>query len=435
MTSQRREVLRNQYQEWIFSFYCELVVSECVFFSFLTKINQFIYLDLSKMDDSVILLTVLTLIDLVPEIVGHTLEDYGTKRACRKLETTQRRKKIRNRVSAEPEKFIGKTLQELNLMGININQADFNRKISSAVNDLTSSKRNCLQFKLFDVPGRKLRSDQNEIEEESELDITFSSATAEIEIIKNEMETRNSVNNIKTQLEDALKINEAQKLEIESLKKENKQLRAELANFTPIRSLFARKKVVGERNATYPIGAMMNRFILLLLVQGQIGSSIHKFLDLLFKEFNECFVGIEQDVEFKLPSLSHINDLRKAISPLCDIQIMEFLAKGKKFVLSSDGTRTNRNAEHLIGIGILNEELEFLSLKNKLTTGENADELALEIVSAIPSNITGKIEAFISDSAHLQLKTQRILNQLLNEISGEEKERSNNICLMHTGEF
>ena len=387
------------------------------------------------MDASVIIIGILTLIEHLPDLVGQTLEDYVNKRKKKQLETPQRKKKIREQVMKEPKLFIGKNLEELNALGIKISQAELNQKINDAIRNLTDSKRTCLEVKLFEIPKRKLRSDQNEMEEESLLDLTFSSATAEIEIIKNEMETRSSLLNIKTQLEDALKINEAQKLEIESLKKENKQLRAELANFTPIRSLFARKKVVGERNATYPIGAMMNRFILLLLVQGQIGSSIHKFLDLLFKEFNECFVGIEQDVEFKLPSLSHINDLRKAISPLCDIQIMEFLAKGKKFVLSSDGTRTNRNAEHLIGIGILNEELEFLSLKNKLTTGENADELALEIVSAIPSNITGKIEAFISDSAHLQLKTQRILNQLLNEISGEEKERSNNICLMHTGEF
>jgi len=384
-----------------------------------------------------VVIGILMLIEYMPDLVGHSIEEYDKKRKKKQLETTQRRQKIRKRVSEDPKLFIGKTLAELNEMGISVNQTDFNRIISVAVHKLTDSKKTCTEFKLFDLPERKLRSKQNEeteMEEESELNVTYSSLTAEIEIINNEMETRSSVIDIKTQLEDALKTNEAQKLEIESLKKENKQLRAELDNFTSIRSLFARKKVVGERNATYPIGAMMNRFILLLLVQGQIGSSIHKFLDLLFHEFNECFAGIVQNVEFKLPSLSHINDLRKAISPLCDIQIMEFLSKGKKFVLSSDGTRTNRNAEHLIGIGILNEELEFMSLQNKLTNGENADELALEIVSAIPSNITGKIESFISDSAHLQLKTQRILNSLLNEISGEEKERSNNICLMHTGE-
>ena len=389
------------------------------------------------MDDSVIFIGIMTLIEFLPDLVGDTIEEYQKWRSLKKLETSNRRKEIRNRVKAAPEKFIGKSLQELNLLGIRINQVQFNQKISQAVQDLTSSTRNCVEYKLFDIPARKLRSEtemETELEEPSELDFTFTSATAEIECIQSLMETRSSHLDLKSQLEEAMKMNEEQKHEIEALKKENKELRAELDNFTPIRSLFARKKVVGERNATYPIGAMMNRFILLLLVQGQIGSSIHKFLDLLFNEFSECFVGIAQNVEFKLPSLSHINDLRKAISPLCDIQIMEFLSKGNKFVLSSDGTRTNRNAEHLIGIGILNEELEFMSLKNKLTNGENADELALEIVSAIPSDITGKIESFISDSAHLQLKTQRILNALLNEISGQQKERTNNICIMHTGQ-
>ena len=93
----------------------------------------------------------------------------------------------------------------------------------------------------------------------------------------------------------------------------------------------------------------------------------------------------------------------------------------------------NKNGQHLIGIGILDENLRFMSLQNKLTSGEDSQELAMEIVSAIPSNISGKIESFISDSAHLQLATQRILNALLNEISGQEKERPNYICMMHTG--
>ena len=221
------------------------MVSECVFSSFLTKIKQFVYLDLSKMDDSVILLTVLTLIDLVPEIVGHTLEEYAKKRNGKKLETSERRKKIKDRVKAKPEKFIGKTLQELNMLGINVNQAEFNQRISIAVQNLTSANRNVLEFQLFEIPKRKLRSEQEiEMEEESELDYTFSSATAEIEIIKNEMETRSSVIDIKTQLEDALKTNEAQKLEIESLKKENKQLRAELDNFTSIRVCLQEKKLL-----------------------------------------------------------------------------------------------------------------------------------------------------------------------------------------------
>ena len=386
------------------------------------------------MDASVIIIAILTLIEQCPDLVGQTLEDFVMKRKKKHLETSAKKKKIRERIMDNPKIFIGHSLEELNALGIEVTQADLSQRINDALRNLMDSKRTCLEIKLFEIPKRKLRSDQVEMEEESVLDLTFSSATAEIEVIQNEMETRNSVIDIKTQLEDALKMNEAQKLEIESLKKENKQLRAELDNFTSIRSLFARKKVVGERNAFYPIGAMLNRFILLLLVQGQIGSSIHKFLDLLFQEFNECFAGIQENVKFELPSLSHINDLRKAISPLCDLQILEFLNKGKKFVLSSDGTRTNRNAEHLIGIGILNEDLEFMSLQNKLTNGENAEDLAMEIISAIPSNISGKIEAFISDSAHLQLKTQRILNSLLNEISGQEKERSNNICLMHTGE-
>ena len=232
-----------------------------------------------------------------------------------------------------------------------------------------------------------------------------------------------------------MEINRLQKIEIEALQQENRELRDELANFTSIRSLFARKKVVGPKNATYPVGAMLNRFILLLLCQGQIGSAIHKFLDLLFHEFNECFSGDEKDVCFKLPGLTHVNQLRRAIGPLCDAQILEFLHNGKRFCLASDGTTTNRDGKKLVGIGILNESLEFLSLQNKFTDADTGEELAMEIVSAIPSGICGKIESFISDSARLQLKTQRILNSLFNEISGEEKERSPIICQMHTGKI
>ena len=41
------------------------------------------------MDDSVIFLGVMILIDLIPEIVGHTLEEYAKKRSGKKLETSE----------------------------------------------------------------------------------------------------------------------------------------------------------------------------------------------------------------------------------------------------------------------------------------------------------------------------------------------------------
>lgn len=381
------------------------------------------------------MLGILTLIEHLPDLVGYSIDEFVKKRKERKLETSARKKKIRLRLSEDPKLFIGKTLEELNALGINITQAQLNQRITEAVRNLTDSKRTCTEFKLYEIPKRQLRSEHCEMEERSSFDISFTSATAEIEVIGREIETRSVQSDLERQLNDALKVNTEQKIEIERLQNENKQLRAELENFTPIRSLFGRNKVRGIRNATYPVSSMMNRFILLLLVQGQNGSAIHKFLELLFTEFKECFSAVEEkDVEYKTPSLSHIHDLRKAIGPLCDAQIVEFLENGSKFCLSSDGTRTNRNAQHLIGIGILNENLEFLSLQNKLTDGSTGEELAQEIVSAIPTNIIGKIDSFISDSANVQLKTQRILNSLFNEISGETRQRLNIICYMHTGQ-
>ena len=100
------------------------------------------------MDDSVIFIGIMTLIDFLPDLVGDTIEEYQKRRSLKKLETSNRRKEIRNRVKAAPEKFIGKSLQELNLLGIDINQNQFNQKISQAVQDLTSSKRNCIEYKL-----------------------------------------------------------------------------------------------------------------------------------------------------------------------------------------------------------------------------------------------------------------------------------------------
>ena len=162
-----------------------------------------------------VVIGILMLIEYMPDLVGNSMEEFNNWRKRKNLETAQRRKKIRERVSENPKLFIGKTLTELNEMGISVNQADFNRIISPAVRNLTDSKKTCKEFKLFDLPERKLRSDQSEMEEESQLDFTFSSATEEIDLIQSEMETRNSAIDIKTQLQDALKINEAQKIEIE----------------------------------------------------------------------------------------------------------------------------------------------------------------------------------------------------------------------------
>ena len=140
-----------------------------------------------------VVIGILMLIEYMPDLVGHSKEEYDKNRKKKNLERSQRRQKIRKRVSEDPKLFIGKTLAELNEMGISVNQADFNNKISQAVRNLTDSKKTCTEFKLYDLPGRKLRSDQIEMEEESVFDLTFSSATAEIEVIQNEMETRNSV--------------------------------------------------------------------------------------------------------------------------------------------------------------------------------------------------------------------------------------------------
>ena len=103
------------------------------------------------------------------------------------------------------------------------------------------------------------------------------------------------------------------------MKRENQQLRAELKIFDPIRNLFSRQKAI-FRNAVYPISSYMNRFIMLLLCQGLSGTSIHKFLSLLFNEYTDCFTRDEPNMIFKMPSLPHICNLRKAIGPLCNQQ-------------------------------------------------------------------------------------------------------------------
>ena len=109
--------------------------------------------DMSNMD-AVIMLGVLTMIDIIPEVVGHTLEEFGKKRSMKNLE--RKRKKIRTIIKAEPEKFIGRTLEELNILGIQVNQAQLNAKLTQAVQRLTDSNRQCLEYKLFDIPGRRL---------------------------------------------------------------------------------------------------------------------------------------------------------------------------------------------------------------------------------------------------------------------------------------
>ena len=139
--------------------------------------------------DGVIMLGILTLIEHLPDLVGYSMDEFAKKRKERKLETSARKKKIRMRLSEDPKLFIGKTLEELNVLGIDITQAQLNQRINKAVRNLTDSKRTCTEFKLYEIPKRQLRSDC-EIEEPSSLNYSFTSATAEIEVIGREIKTR-----------------------------------------------------------------------------------------------------------------------------------------------------------------------------------------------------------------------------------------------------
>ena len=376
------------------------------------------------------MIVILTLIENMPDLVGRTLAEFETKRKEKKLATPERKRKIIERLMTDPKKYIGYSLEDMIHLGIDVDQNGFLRKIRPAVQKLTDSKRKCLECKLYDIPGRTLRSDQIETEEPANLDITFSSASLELDMIASEIGTRSQ--DLPSKLDQAMEKIASQKIEIDCLKRENQQLRAELKIFDPIRNLFSRQKAI-FRNAVYPISSYMNRFIMLLLCQGLSGTSIHKFLSLLFNEYTDCFTRDEPNMIFKMPSLPHICNLRKAIGPLCNQQILQFIENGTRFALSSDGTTTNKCSRNLLGIGLLNQDLEFISLQNKLTNGKKSEDLAVEMIAAIPSSITNKIDFFISDSDHTQLKMQRILNELLNEISGQQKQRSSLICIMHCG--
>ena len=382
--------------------------------------------------DAVIMLVILTLIETMPDLLGRKLAEFEQKRKKKQLERAERKKKITERIMADPKLHIGYNLEEINILGIDVDQNQFYRHIAVAVKTLTESKRKSLEYKLYDIPKRTLRSDQNETEEPAKHNLTWSSATLELEMIASEIETRSQSHDLQSKLDQATEKIASQKIEIDTLKRENQQLKAELKIFDPIRNLFSRQKGV-FRNAVYPISSYMNRFIMLLLCQGLSGTSIYKFLSLLFDEYTECFTRDEPNMHFKMPSLPHICNLRRAISPLCNQQILQFIENGTRFALSSDGTTTNKCSRNLLGIGLLNQDLEFISLQNKLTNGKKSEELAAAMIGSIPSSITNKIDFFISDSDHTQLKMQRILNVLMNEISGEEKQRKNLICIMHCG--
>ena len=381
--------------------------------------------------DAVIMIVVLTLIENMPDLVGRTLAEFEANRKKKNLEPHGRRKKILERIMAEPKKYIGYSLEDMKTLGIYVVENEFRCKIRSVVQKLTNSKRKCLEWKLYDIPGRTLRSEQSELEEHSELDFTFTSSSLELDKISTEIGTRS--HDLQSQLDQAYEQIATQKIEIDMLKEENKQLRSELEILDPIRNLFSRRKVIAMRNAVYPISSYMTRFILLLLCQGLSGTSVYKFLSLMFTEYNDCFTREEPNMIFKLPSLAYVCSLRKAIGPLCNQQILQFIENGTGFALSSDGTTTNKCSRNLLGIGLLNQDLEFLSLQNKLTIGKKSEELAAEMIAAIPTSIANKINFFISDSDHTQLKMQRILNSLLNEITGQERQRKNLICIMHCG--
>ena len=115
-------------------------------------------------------------------------------------------------------------------------------------------------------------------------------------------------------------------------------------------------------------------------------------------------------------------------------QTDEFLAcPDREYWISSDGTTTNKDKSSLLGVGVIDQDMKFHCLELKSVVGKDAESGCIDVAGALPSTVIHKCKGFISDTAAVQLKTQRLLNEHFKEIRNDQTELPSFRCTMHTG--
>ena len=115
-------------------------------------------------------------------------------------------------------------------------------------------------------------------------------------------------------------------------------------------------------------------------------------------------------------------------------QTSEFLASpDREYFISSDGTTTNKEKTSLLGVGVIDQNMQFHCLELKSVVGKDAESGCIDIAGSLPSAVIHKCKGFISDTAAVQLKTQRLLNEHFKEIRNDQTDLPSIRCNMHTG--
>ena len=115
-------------------------------------------------------------------------------------------------------------------------------------------------------------------------------------------------------------------------------------------------------------------------------------------------------------------------------QTAEFIrCPNREYYISSDATTTNKDKSSLLGVGVIDQNMKFHCLELKSVVGKDAESGCNDVAGALPSEVIRKCKGFISDTAAVQLKIQRLLNEQFKEIRDDQKDIPSLKCNMHTG--
>ena len=133
-------------------------------------------------------------------------------------------------------------------------------------------------------------------------------------------------------------------------------------------------------------------------------------------------------------SLRFNSCLRGLMKTLLREQTDEFLScPDRKYYISTDSTTTNKNKASLLGVGVIDQNMEFHCLELKTIVSKDAEAGCVEVAGSLPTQVIRNCKGFISDTAAVQLKMQKLLNEHFKEIRNDSIDLPSFPCNMHTG--
>ena len=221
-------------------------------------------------------------------------------------------------------------------------------------------------------------------------------------------------------------------IEIDQLKEEN----ARLKKLLPLHNLFKRVPKKSGRGGHYQVSDEMNNIALRSMSYGCVSAEgLEVVCRIIAEEFPVLMEPLtEEKCKFEIPTGMHFCRIRNDLDYITSKQTDEFVEAASTLYLTSDDTSTCREGKSLLGTGLINENGEFHSFKNKLVLGGTAEDKERHVMEILTPAVIEKFGGIVADTLYAQANASHRILANIKAMTGRDDLPDDQLnCMLHHG--